>query len=179
MILHSTLRYCHFTILLRIAPKDTTIFCEHLQNPVDKFMIFVLLFFDTYISTCMCSLIIQYGTDNAVIERSPKLIPSLSGKGLKQISASVGHAAASDIVLPIKGDCNLKIPFGVPDQYCSLKDISCDAIHARLMLLNHFSKLFSQSWPLLSSVGKNKVHIVFVIIREYTSTPYSLYWINP
>lgn len=104
----------------------------------------------------------QYVATTTAIERSPKLIPSLSGKGLKQISASARHAVASTTTLPVKGISNLKTPSVVPDQYCALKDISCNAICARLMFLNHFSKLVSKSWALLSSIGNHKVGKIYM-----------------
>ena len=91
------------------------------------------------------------------MQRAPKIIPALSGKGLLQISAGGKHGVASDTTRPVKGWNNLKAPSSVPKQFFSLRDIQCEAIYMRLMLLRHFSDIISKSWALLPSIEKSKV----------------------
>lgn len=74
----------------------------------------------------------------------------MSGKGIKHISAGVCHCAASNATLPVKGVSNISVPAAVPAQFTALRDVSCEAAYARLMLLNYFSKLISKSWALFS-----------------------------
>lgn len=85
-----------------------------------------------------------------MIQTTPTLLQSLSGKGIKQISAGVCHCLASDTVPSTKGASNITVPAAIPTQFAALREVSCEAAYARLMLLNHFSKLVSKSWPLFS-----------------------------
>ncbi len=98
------------------------------------------------------------------MQRNPRLVPALSGKGLRQISAASKHAAASDTSLPVKGGNDLRIPDQVPSKYYALKEAPCEAILARLMLLRHFSSVICKSWTLFTSVGKSKVIVVLVAL---------------
>ena len=68
-----------------------------------------------------------------------------------QISAGVRHAVASNSTLSERGVTSIAVPSSVPAQYSALKDIPCHAIHARLLLLNYFSKLMISSWRLFNS----------------------------
>ena len=105
------------------------------------------------------NLYLQYESP-ATVQTTPTLLQSLSGKGIKQISAGVCHCVASTATLPLKGMSNVTVPATVPAQFTALRDLSCEAAYARLMLLNHFSKYISKSWPLFSA---NKA--------SYISTP--------
>ena len=103
-------------------------------------------------STCIKALLVssltQFGTSSTESHTTPKLIDALTGKNLKQISAGVRHCAVSDTTLPVRGVSNITAPSSVPNRYSSLKDISCTAIHNRMLLLNYFSKLITSSWKL-------------------------------
>jgi len=68
-----------------------------------------------------------------------------------QISTGVRHAVASNSTLSERGGTSIAVPSSVPAQYSALKDIPCHAIHARLLLLNYFSKLMISSWRLFNS----------------------------
>jgi len=96
---------------------------------------------------------------------TPKLIDKLSGKGIKQISAAGKHAAAINVMKPVKGSTYLKIPDQVPKQYYHLKDIPCEAIYSRLMLLRSFSSVICKSWGLFSRVEKSKV--IYSLIKAH------------
>ena len=100
----------------------------------------------------------QYGVTTSTTQSIPKLMDSLSGKNLQQISAAVRHGAASDSPPPVKGISNLTVPACVPVQYSALRDVPCQSIHARLLLLNHFSKIITTSWRLFSTRSGPKVH---------------------
>ena len=67
-----------------------------------------------------------------------------------QISAGVRHCLALDTPPPIRGDVMFAVPLSIPARYPALRDTPCKAIHARLMLLNHFAKLMIASWKLFS-----------------------------
>ena len=68
-----------------------------------------------------------------------------------QISTGIRHAVASNSTLSERGVTSIAVPSSVPAQYSALKDIPCHAIHARLLLLNYFSKLMISSWRLFNS----------------------------
>ena len=68
-----------------------------------------------------------------------------------QISTGIRHAVASNSTLSERGVTSIAVPSSVPAQYSALKDIPCRAIHARLLLLNCFSKLMISSWRLFNS----------------------------
>lgn len=93
----------------------------------------------------------QYDGSSEAGQQSPTLLQNISGKGIKQISVGVCHCAASAAVLPVKGMSNVAVPKAVPTHFASLREVSCEASYARLMLLNHFSKFISKSWTLFSS----------------------------
>ena len=67
-----------------------------------------------------------------------------------QISAGVRHAVCCDSPLPTQGSHNLTVPARVPSKYAALKEVPCRAVHARLLLLHHFSELVLSSWRLFS-----------------------------
>ena len=70
-----------------------------------------------------------------------------------QISAGIRHAVCSDCPLPERGVTSLAVPSSIPAEYSALKEVSCRALHARLLLLNHFAKLMISSWRLFSTQG--------------------------
>lgn len=86
------------------------------------------------------------------------------------MSAGVYHCAASTTALPAKGVSNITVPAAVPAQYADLREVPCDAIYARLMLLNHFSKLISDSWALFST--KKARHIQRCIVARFKDVFY-------
>ena len=75
---------------------------------------------------------------------------------MKQISAGVCHCAASDVALPKKGVSTITVPTAVPAQYTALRELSCQALYGRLLMLNHFSKLLSKTWALFSTMKVDK-----------------------
>ena len=109
--------------------------------------------------------------DSTSAQASPKLIEALSGKGLKQVTAGVRHCAACNTTLPVRGITNIAVPLTVPSQYSALREIPCQAIHARLLLLNHFARMITMSWRLFSIHSRPRVSILFVL---HTSISLSL-----
>ncbi|XP_069137757.1 probable E3 ubiquitin-protein ligase HERC1 isoform X1 [Argopecten irradians] len=87
--------------------------------------------------------------------REPQLVPCLTGKNIKQISAGRIHSGAwtaqpppqrkPGVPLPLQ----LGIPECIPSQYTALTSISLDDIQGRFKLLHHFSDLIYSSWRLL------------------------------
>ena len=70
-----------------------------------------------------------------------------------QISAGSSHASAGNVPLP-QTQCGATarfVPISVPVQYSSLRDVPCQAIHARSLVLNQFSQLIMSSWRLFST----------------------------
>ena len=55
--------------------------------------------------------------------------------------------------MPLK----LGLPGAVPPQYNGLKEVSMEAVRARLRLLYHFSDLMYSSWRLLNLSPNNQV----------------------
>lgn len=51
----------------------------------------------------------------------------------------------------------LGLPVAVPPQYSGLKEVSIEAVRARLRLLYHFSDLMYSSWRLLNLSPNNQV----------------------
>lgn len=51
----------------------------------------------------------------------------------------------------------LGLPVAVPPQYSCLKEVSMEAVRARLRLLYHFSDLMYSSWRLLNLSPNNQV----------------------
>ncbi|KAJ8304108.1 hypothetical protein KUTeg_017691 [Tegillarca granosa] len=87
--------------------------------------------------------------------REPQLLPCLSGKNIKQISAGRTHSAAWTAPPPpqrvpgVPVPLQLGVPESVPEKYGSLKDCNIEDIQGRLKLLHHFSDLIYSSWRLL------------------------------
>ena len=115
----------------------------------------------------------QYGSDSNGVTCTPKIIDKLSGKGIKQISAAGKHAVACNVMKPVKGSTYLKVPDQVPKQYYLLKDVPCEAIYYRLMLLRHFSSVICKSWGLFSMVEKSKVPNFY--FKAYLIWKYKIY----
>ncbi|XP_052100156.1 probable E3 ubiquitin-protein ligase HERC1 isoform X2 [Mytilus californianus] len=87
--------------------------------------------------------------------REPQLVPCLTGKNIKQISAGRTHSGAWTAVpaLPrvpgVPVSLQLGLPDSVPTQFGSLKGINLEEVQGRLKLLHHFSDLIYTSWRLL------------------------------
>ena len=111
---------------------------------------------------------------STTIQPSPKLIEALSGKELKQVTAGVRHCAASNTTLPVRGVTNIVVPSTVPSQYSALKEIPCQAIHARLLLLNHFAKMITTSWRLFSIHSRPRVCLFSLFPFFFLLTSYFL-----
>ncbi|CAI8021126.1 Probable E3 ubiquitin-protein ligase HERC1 [Geodia barretti] len=92
----------------------------------------------------------ELGYELASNQTSPKRVDTLYGRKIRQISAGVRHCLALDTPPPARGDVMFAVPLSVPARYPALRDLPCKAIHARLMLLNHFAKLMVASWKLFS-----------------------------
>ena len=106
--------------------------------------------------------------ESSSVQSSPKLIEALSGKGLKQVTTGVRHCAASNTTLPVRGVTNIAVPSAVPLQYSALREVPCQAIHARLLLLNHFAKMITTSWRLFSIHSRPRVSISLSLIHSHT-----------
>lgn len=73
----------------------------------------------------------------------------------------------------------LGLPVCVPPQYSALREVSMEALRARLRLLYHFSDLMYSSWRLLNLSPNNQVYthsnthkqIIFASIYRITLSP--------
>ncbi|XP_049838129.1 LOW QUALITY PROTEIN: probable E3 ubiquitin-protein ligase HERC1 [Schistocerca gregaria] len=97
----------------------------------------------------------QLGLGHLLVVREPQIIPSLSGKGIKQISTGRAHSAAwtSPPVPRRTPGTTIPLQFGlpalVPAQYGHLQGISIKALQSRLKLLYRFSDMLYSCWRLL------------------------------
>ncbi|KAG7283739.1 hypothetical protein CRUP_034363 [Coryphaenoides rupestris] len=104
----------------------------------------------------------QLGLGHSNHVREPTLVTALQGKNVNQISAGRCHSAAwtapcvppraPGSSVPLK----LGLPGAVPPQYSGLKEVSMEAVRARLRLLYHFSDLMYSSWRLLNLSPNNQ-----------------------
>lgn len=94
----------------------------------------------------------QLGLGHTISVREPQLIWSLSGKGVRQISAGRSHSAAWTTAPLPKGKAagiNVGAPYAVPPQYPSLVGISPAKLSERLTILQQYNDLVSSSWKFL------------------------------
>uniref|UniRef100_A0A3Q2W7X5 HECT-type E3 ubiquitin transferase n=1 Tax=Haplochromis burtoni TaxID=8153 RepID=A0A3Q2W7X5_HAPBU len=104
----------------------------------------------------------QLGLGHTNHVREPTLVTTLQGKNIHQISAGRCHSAAwtAPSVPPRAPGSSvplqLGLPAAVPPQYSGLKEVSIEAVRARLRLLYHFSDLMYSSWRLLNLSPNNQ-----------------------
>ncbi|CAK6980322.1 probable E3 ubiquitin-protein ligase HERC1 isoform X7 [Scomber scombrus] len=104
----------------------------------------------------------QLGLGHTNHVREPTLATALQGKNIHQISAGRCHSAAwtAPSVPPRAPGSSvplqLGLPVAVPPQYSGLKEVSIEAVRARLRLLYHFSDLMYSSWRLLNLSPNNQ-----------------------
>uniref|UniRef100_A0A3Q1JCX7 HECT-type E3 ubiquitin transferase n=1 Tax=Anabas testudineus TaxID=64144 RepID=A0A3Q1JCX7_ANATE len=104
----------------------------------------------------------QLGLGHTNHVREPTLVTALQGKNIHQISAGRCHSAAwtAPSVPPRAPGSSvplqLGLPVAVPPQYSGLKEVSIEAVRARLRLLYHFSDLMYSSWRLLNLSPNNQ-----------------------
>ncbi|XP_076011639.1 putative E3 ubiquitin-protein ligase HERC1 isoform X5 [Genypterus blacodes] len=104
----------------------------------------------------------QLGLSHTNHIREPTLATVLQGKNIHQISAGRCHSAAwtAPSVPPRAPGSSvplqLGLPIAVPPQYSGLKEVSIEAVRARLRLLYHFSDLMYSSWRLLNLSPNNQ-----------------------
>ncbi|XP_014872809.1 probable E3 ubiquitin-protein ligase HERC1 isoform X1 [Poecilia latipinna] len=104
----------------------------------------------------------QLGLGHTNHVREPTLVTALQGKNINQISAGRCHSAAwtAPCVPPRAPGSSvplqLGLPVAVPPQYSGLKEVSMEAVRARLRLLYHFSDLMYSSWRLLNLSPNNQ-----------------------
>ncbi|CAL8352432.1 unnamed protein product [Merluccius merluccius] len=104
----------------------------------------------------------QLGLGHSNHVREPTLVTALQGKNVKQISAGRCHSAAwTAACVPPRAPgssvpLQLGLPGAVPPQYSGLKEVSMEAVRARLRLLYHFSDLMYSSWRLLNLSPNNQ-----------------------
>lgn len=67
--------------------------------------------------------------------------------------SSSASSSSSGSSVPLQ----LGLPVAVPPQYSCLKEVSMEAVRARLRLLYHFSDLMYSSWRLLNLSPNNQV----------------------
>ncbi|XP_018024010.1 probable E3 ubiquitin-protein ligase HERC1 isoform X2 [Hyalella azteca] len=94
----------------------------------------------------------QLGLGHTISVREPQLIWSLSGKGVRQISAGRSHSSAWTTPPQARGKSsglNIEAPGSVPSQYPSLSGFSPSQLSSRLALLQHYNDLVSSSWRFL------------------------------
>lgn len=92
------------------------------------------------------------GYETTTVQVTPKVIESLSGKHIKQISAGPTHASASNVPCAHsqRGAAMCLVPLSIPMQYSSLKGVPCEVVHSRYSVLSQFSHLILSSWRLFS-----------------------------
>ncbi|XP_013768752.1 probable E3 ubiquitin-protein ligase HERC1 [Pundamilia nyererei] len=104
----------------------------------------------------------QLGLGHTNHVREPTLVTTLQAKNIHQISAGRCHSAAwtAPSVPPRAPGSSvplqLGLPAAVPPQYSGLKEVSIEAVRARLRLLYHFSDLMYSSWRLLNLSPNNQ-----------------------
>uniref|UniRef100_A0A3Q3SK21 HECT-type E3 ubiquitin transferase n=1 Tax=Mastacembelus armatus TaxID=205130 RepID=A0A3Q3SK21_9TELE len=104
----------------------------------------------------------QLGLGHTNHVREPTLVTTLQGKNIHQISAGRCHSAAwTAPPVPPRAPgssvpLQLGLPVAVPPQYSGLKEVSIEAVRARLRLLYHFSDLMYSSWRLLNLSPNNQ-----------------------
>ncbi|XP_028298817.1 probable E3 ubiquitin-protein ligase HERC1 isoform X3 [Gouania willdenowi] len=104
----------------------------------------------------------QLGLGHTNHVREPTLATALQGKRMHQISAGRCHSAAwTAQCAPPRAPgssvpLQLGLPVAVPPQYSCLKELSMEAVRARLRLLYHFSDLMYSSWRLLNLSPNNQ-----------------------
>ncbi|XP_029961368.1 LOW QUALITY PROTEIN: probable E3 ubiquitin-protein ligase HERC1 [Salarias fasciatus] len=104
----------------------------------------------------------QLGLGHTNHVREPTLVSVLQGKNIHQISAGRCHSAAwtAPCVPPRAPGSSVPLQLGlppaVPPQYGGLKELSLEAVRARLRLLYHFSDLMYSSWRLLNLSPSNQ-----------------------
>ncbi|XP_057693796.1 probable E3 ubiquitin-protein ligase HERC1 isoform X8 [Corythoichthys intestinalis] len=104
----------------------------------------------------------QLGLGHTNHVREPTLVTVLQNKGINQITAGRCHSAAwtAPSVPPRAPGSSvplqLGLPVAVPPQYSVLKEVSMEAVRARLRLLYHFSDLMYSSWRLLNLSPNNQ-----------------------
>ncbi|CAG5849679.1 unnamed protein product [Menidia menidia] len=104
----------------------------------------------------------QLGLGHTNHVREPTLVAALQGKNIHQISAGRCHSAAwtAPCVPPRAPGSSvplqLGLPAAVPPQYGGLREVSIEAVRARLRLLYHFSDLMYSSWRLLNLSPNNQ-----------------------
>ncbi|XP_056269201.1 probable E3 ubiquitin-protein ligase HERC1 isoform X3 [Pseudoliparis swirei] len=104
----------------------------------------------------------QLGLGHTNHVREPAAAAALQGKNVQQISAGRCHSAAwSAASVPPRAPgssvpLQLGLPVAVPPQYSCLREVSMEAVRARLRLLYHFSDLMYSSWRLLNLSPNNQ-----------------------
>nr|XP_057932870.1 probable E3 ubiquitin-protein ligase HERC1 isoform X8 [Doryrhamphus excisus] len=104
----------------------------------------------------------QLGLGHTNHVREPTLVTALQGKNINQITAGRCHSAAwtAPSVPPRAPGSSvplqLGLPGAVPPQYAVLREVSMEAVRARLRLLYHFSDLMYSSWRLLNLSPNNQ-----------------------
>ncbi|XP_056135403.1 probable E3 ubiquitin-protein ligase HERC1 isoform X2 [Lampris incognitus] len=104
----------------------------------------------------------QLGLGHTNHVREPTLVMALQGKNINQISAGRCHSSAwtAPSVPPRAPGSSVPLQLGlpvvVPPQYSGLKEVSIDAVRARLRVLYHFSDLMYSSWRLLNLSPNNQ-----------------------
>ncbi|XP_016139643.1 LOW QUALITY PROTEIN: probable E3 ubiquitin-protein ligase HERC1 [Sinocyclocheilus grahami] len=104
----------------------------------------------------------QLGLGHTNHVREPTLISALQGKNIQQVSAGRCHSAAwTAPPVPPRAPgssvpLQLGLPLCVPPQYSVLREVSIEALRARLRLLYHFSDLMYSSWRLLNLSPNNQ-----------------------
>ncbi|XP_068434962.1 probable E3 ubiquitin-protein ligase HERC1 isoform X7 [Clinocottus analis] len=104
----------------------------------------------------------QLGLGHTNHVREPAAASALQGKNIYQISAGRCHSAAwSAPSVPPRAPgssvpLQLGLPQVVPPQYSGLREVSMEAVRARLRLLYHFSDLMYSSWRLLNLSPNNQ-----------------------
>ncbi|XP_034385564.1 probable E3 ubiquitin-protein ligase HERC1 isoform X2 [Cyclopterus lumpus] len=104
----------------------------------------------------------QLGLGHTNHVREPAAASALQEKNIHQISAGRCHSAAwSAPSVPPRAPgssvpLQLGLPAAVPPQYSGLREVSMEAVRARLRLLYHFSDLMYSSWRLLNLSPNNQ-----------------------
>ncbi|KAL1007751.1 hypothetical protein UPYG_G00091160 [Umbra pygmaea] len=105
----------------------------------------------------------KLGLGNSTAKSSPQKVDILCGLDIKKVSCgtqfSVALSKDGNVYTFGQGSSvplQLGLPAAVPPQYSSLREISMEALRARLRLLYHFSDLMYSSWRLLNLSPNNQ-----------------------
>ncbi len=92
-------------------------------------------------------------SEEVIVSVRVYLVPVTIQTTFPQVKHNLCISSSSGSSVPLQ----LGLPVAVPPQYSGLKEVSIEAVRARLRLLYHFSDLMYSSWRLLNLSPNNQV----------------------